>query len=32
MPRRSSSSTWSFIREMSGDTTIVVPGSTVAGS
>ncbi len=32
MPRRSNSSTWSFISEMSGDTTSVVPGSISAGS
>ena len=32
IPRLFSSSTWSFISEISGDTTNVVPGSRTAGS
>jgi hypothetical protein len=31
-PTLSSVSTWSFISEMSGETTIVTPGSTSAGT
>ena len=32
MPRATSASTWSFISEMSGDTTTVSPGSSSAGT
>jgi hypothetical protein len=31
-PRAVSASTWSFMSEMSGDTTIVSPGSSSAGT
>ena len=32
MPRASSCSTWSFISAISGETTTVTPGNSIAGS